>query len=427
MATVSILNTLSTENLAVQDGLLFKELVSSINFLRTDGTYTTSAILESGISDRLYTRTKMKLNVLVNAKAGFGAYIILPTIDKNHPFIDEVYRRFFHSREGFAWVQGAKKAGFIDPKRGQVGGIFSEIAMDIHMGVSLFQDKRFTDEELASIILHEAGHAYTYFLNLGTTVISGLAAGQAARQVMNADDYVTRKKVIEEAERALGIEVPNSEELARMRADKSADGIQMVILTETSEKQKTETGHRVYEMRACEQIADEFAVKHGAGRSLVTALDKLGRIYGFDSTYRSMPMHIIVEMIKVLGFLFVLFFGQFVVGFFLILVILLNNPMERAYDKPEQRARLIRQRLVDQMKDQTLDKAKIKELQDDVQAVDAVIAGAKDKSGLIELFWENFMSEGAKSSRQIAFNKRLEELLYNDLFSEAASYRTQNA
>jgi hypothetical protein len=415
---------LSLESMAYQDGQLHKDLTEAVRFLRADGTFTTPVVKESGINERINTLTGMMINIIIDAKLGLGAYMLLPLMDKNHPFITEAFREWNTSRESSAWLQGASRIGSVDMKTGRVGGLFSKIPIDIRMGLGLFVDTMFSPEEIASIILHECGHARTYFLHLGTTVVSGLHAGMAAREVMRINDQTERVKVISEAERALGIEIPNKEEISRLGTGQIADGMQMVVISHTAEKQRSETGHRLYELRATEQIADEFAVKHGAGRSLVTALDKLHRIHGDSSSYRNGALHVLIESMKGILFLSALILGGPVLSFSLLAKLLLTNPLARAYDKPEARALLIRQRIVAEMKDQTIDAQKVASLKEDLAAIDACMAGVRDKSTLTELFWENYMSEGKSASKQIAFNKRLEELLYNELFSEAASFRT---
>lgn len=412
--------------MSYQDGSLFRELTEAVRFLRTDGTYTTKVIEESGIMNRIFHRTGMKINVVIDKKLGHGAYMLLPLMDKNHPFISEAYREWNTSRESSAWLKGLAEKGTIDYKTGKVGGIFSKIPIDIKLGLNLFTEDFLHAEEIAAVLLHELGHGRTYFIHLGTTVISALHAGAAAREVIGTSDIEQRVKIISETERALGTEIPNREEIARMNAKQSADGLQMVIISHVAEKQRSETGHRIYEMRACEQIADEFAAKHGAGRSLVTALDKMGRLHGTDSSsYRNSILHVLLETCK--GILFLLgmvFGGPSGLSFSLLCRLLLTNPLARGYDKPEARAALIRQRIVAEMKDTSLDADKVRALRDDVAAIDAVMVDVKDKSSLAELFWENYMAEGQSAAKQVAFNKRLETLLYNDLFSEAASFRT---
>lgn len=417
-------NLLSLESMAYQSSKLFAELTESIEFLRADGQYTTKEILESGIQERLRTRTKMQINFIINAKTGYGAYMHMPLMDKNHPFINEAFREWNTSREGIAWLNGMKQKASLDFEKGEVGGLFMDIPVDITLGLSLIGDRRFSAEEIASIILHELGHAWTYFVHLGTTVISGLHAGMLAREVMGVSSTEERVKLISQSERALGIEIPNKEELARLNAKQLGNGVQMVVITSVAEKQRSETGHRVYEMRACEQIADEYAVKYGAGRSLVTALEKLYRIYGQTSSFRSAPLHILIEAAKAIGFLFLVFFGGPATGFLLMTRILLTNPLESSYDKPEARALLIKQRIIGQLKDRELPAEKVHQLKADVEVIDGVLAGMRDKSTLVELFWSNYMTEGSSAAKGIAFNKRLEELLYNDLFTEASSFRT---
>lgn len=406
----------------MQDGKFFEMLTENVEFLRTDSRYTTDAILESGIMEtiRLETGLKVNFNIQKSDSNNYGAYVILPNVDKNHPFIESYIRKYFTSTEGINAInyKNAIPKGTVSTETGKVSGWFSEIRHEMVISQGLFISKTMKSEEIAAIILHELGHLFTYYLHLGTTVVSNLMLGATARRIVNAKDYTERTYVLEEAERTLGIEIPDKEMLAKIETDKNANGIQTVMLTSLAEKARYETGFNIYELRACEQIADQFAVKHGAGVHLASALSKIYDYYG-HSSYRNRMLHVFMEIMKLIFWCFVFLFTLIVP---VVCFLLVGNPWRKTYDDPAQRLEFIASTLKEEIKERKLPEERRKQLVDDIEKIKMIAEEATDKRTLNQLFWQYLTFPGNKAAKQENIANKIIELSNNDLFISANKF-----
>jgi hypothetical protein len=85
------------ESIAVQSDVFFNQLTENIAFLRNDGRYTTPNIKESGVMENIFMQTGLKVNFIVQDIPAIGAYVVLPNVDRNHPFIKSDFRNTYCS------------------------------------------------------------------------------------------------------------------------------------------------------------------------------------------------------------------------------------------------------------------------------------------------------------------------------------------
>lgn len=411
---------ISLESIAMQSGQFFDLLVENVEFLRNDGRFTTATIKESGIMETIRLQTGLSVDVNIRKEGGIGAYVMLPNVDRNHPFINTEFRQFLNNDVGVSALtfKDIVPKGTVNTQTGKVSGWFSEIRCQMVISYALFTAKDFTNEEIAAVILHELGHLFTYFLHLGSTVVSNLVVTAAAQQVIGAKTYEERSYILKEAERTLGIEVPNKEAMAKINADKEGNGIQTVMLSGLVEKARFETGFNLYELRSCEQIADQFAVKHGAGVHLASGLDRIYRTYG-HSSYRNRMLHVLMEIGKLLLFALGLWLGAVVP---LLLYVLHINPLKKEYDDPKQRLQFIVSTLTEEIKKRQLPEERRKQLVNDIEIVKSLMDKAEDKRTLNQVFWQYCRSEGSAAAKQEKLAKSIQELTHNALFVSASQF-----
>lgn len=410
----------SLESIAMQSGQFFEQLTENVEFLRNDGRYTTDTIKESGIMETIRLQTGLSVDLTVRKDGGMGAYVTLPNVDRNHPFIKSDFRQFMNNDVGLSALSFKDVApkGTVNTATGKVSGWFSEVRCQMTLTYDLLTAKIMTSAEIAAVILHELGHLFTYFLHLGNTVVSNLVVSLAARQIVGAADYGERTYVLKEAERTLGIEIPNKEALAKITSDKEAGAIQTVMLTSLVEKARFETGFNFYELRSCEQIADQFAVKHGAGVALASGLDKIVRDYG-HSSYRNRMLHVLLEIGKLLLFIAGLWLGAVVP---LVLYVIYTNPLAKDYDDPQKRIEFIISTLTQEIKERKLPEERRKQLVEDIEIAKSIAAKADDKRTLYQIFWQYCRSDGSTAVKQEKLAKAIEEFSSNALFLSASKF-----
>ena len=411
---------ISLESIAMQSGQFFDLLVENIEFLRNDGRYTTATIKESGIMENIRLQTGLNVDFGIRKDGGVGAYVLLPNVDRNHPFIKSEFRQFLNNDVGVSALtfKDIAPKGTVNTQTGKVSGWFSEVRCQLVVSYALMTAKDFTAQEIAAVVLHELGHLFTYLLHLGSTVVSNLVVTAAAHQIVGAKDYEERIYILKEAERTLGIELPTKEAMAKVTSDKEAKGIQTVMLSSLVEKARFETGFNLYELRSCEQIADQFAVKHGAGVHLASALDRIFRNHG-HSSYRNRMIHVVLEIAKLLLFVVGLWIGLVIP---LLLYIVHINPLKKEYDDPKQRLEFIASTLSEEIKKRQLPEERRKQLVNDIEIIKAYIDKADDKRTLNQIFWQYCRSEGSAAAKQEKLAKSIQDLTHNALFLSASQF-----
>lgn len=411
----------SLEAISQQSGALFAELTKAVGFLRTENTYTTESVKSSEIMDvvKAYTNMSIQFNIGNYREA----HIRLPMLDANHPFIRDYMRKYGSYDTGVQLIRalGGSATGGVSLKEGKVFGVYGDIVGYVCMGVGFFRDRRYSDSELAAIILHELGHLFTYFELLGSVVMTSHVISCAAKTMVDTEDYEKRLTVLKEAEQVLGIEVPDKDRVASKNKLVRSLSTQVALITATSKTQRSETGNSIYEMRSCEQIADQFAARHGAAKDLVLALDRLYRDH-YDTSTMSMFEHVVIEVCKVIFFLCAAILAPGPVIVWLVFF----NPTHKIYDDPAQRVKLLKQQAINELKDKKLDDDRRDTILKDLDIMEEVEDGLDDKRSLLEVFWTTIIPSGVSAASQEKGAKQLEELINNQLFVQSAKLKQLN-
>lgn len=408
------------ESIDFQSGALYHELTEAVAALRKDGTYTEASMKRIDIPGIIKARTNMKVSFVVNRDIGYNAHIMPPMVDKNHPFMRDFLREYGDFSDGRKLLNamGGKALGTVDRKRGRVDGVFANIEGNIEVGMDLIGGKMYTDGEIAAIILHECGHLFTYFEYLGLAFTTNQVMAAVSKACYETDDVKERKILLVKAESVLGITIKDKDSLAATAKPFRTSAVQAVILTSSAEKSRSELGTNIYDIRSWEQLSDQFAARHGAGKDLVTALDKLYR----TSWHRSSMVTITYLALEVAK---LIMFAGFIVVMLptMLLLLLVTNPTEKVYDEPEARIRMIRQQIGEELKQKGLTDLRRKALLADLEAVKTVEEGLDDKRTFMELFWTTFTPWGRKAAEQETVQKQLEQLASNDLFVMSAKFK----
>tara|TARA_B100000929_G_scaffold275393_1_gene249280 strand:- start:8328 stop:9596 length:1269 start_codon:yes stop_codon:yes gene_type:complete len=347
-----------------------------------------------------------------------NAYVLIPQIDRNHPLLVDYFREVSDNRDGIKLVRKNDGVfeGAIDRSKARVSGGFADF--EVKMGITRgLLTERFSAGEVAGIILHELGHIFTYFEYLGTSITTNYVLQHVSRSLLDTRETKRKYQIIKEGSDALGIEIEDPDALIRSQNETV---IQTVLLREVASKRYSEMNSHTYDMTAWEMLSDQFATRHGAGRSLVTALDKMYRTYGAVE-YKNTSGYLMTEAFKLLLFIISIPLTFALVPFLLLVVI---DPNEDLYDKPKSRLLRIQRDMIDASKNRDVDQDYQKQLVQDIEVIDRVVEEMEERRTLLEMFWITVRPRTRHNYKQLRFQQELEMLVNNSLFVKSAKLKT---
>jgi hypothetical protein len=351
----------------------------------------------------------------------------IPAVSRNNPLVNDWIRSFVDSRKGLELIKNAGNAirGTVNSETGRVGGIFAEIGTTIYLPVSMLKGSKYTPGELAAITLHEVGHFFTYFEYITHTARTNQALAGIAREYDKTLSIKEREVVLMTARQALNIKDLDVSGLAKVSDKRIVDA---VIITNVIEKSKSELGSNLYDDNNFEYLADQFATRMGAGRDLVTGLDKVYKEFGDIST-RGLGMYLFWEAVKLIAL--VIHIGLAVASGPLGEVGVLLNSMlisflfgrdaqtDATYDRPKIRLERVRNQLMEAQKERGLTKAQQQAYREDVKVIDDILADYNTRFQLVGYIFLYVFRMGKKRFDAEALQRELEQLATNDLFGRA--------
>ena len=396
---------------------LFTEIALIFGELRKLANPTTKDIQKTNLTKLLKSELNLNINPQIDPATYPNAYVMPPALNKNHPLVTEWFRHAKGDADALAGISanGGMFFGTVNLNTGRIDGPIANVECDLWVTVGLLQNKIFTDQEIAAIFLHEIGHIEVYFEFVCHAVSTNYILAELSRAWSKSDSQVKRIQLIRDAQKAMKIAELDPEKLAE---ENKVDVVQTVLLSKSIDATRTELGSQIYDMRAWEQLSDQFATRFGAGRDLATALDKIMRWSGHES-YRGTAMFVVIEAIKFIAWLGMMFIGLIPLA----ALILLYNPNVKIYDEPGERIQRIRQQLILRLKDNTLSKDYRQSLLDDVECLDQIVEPINDRRGILELFWTAVIPGGRYEYNQQKFQQELEALALNDLFLQSAKLK----
>lgn len=406
--------SIGLEAIQVQNELFFKDLVLAFARLRGLSNPNEKSIEGVGFADIVKRHTGLTIRLNLDPSSDINAYVIPPMVDKNNPLIYDWWKPHIANTDVKKFIKAKRSDiinGWVDLQRGKVGGIFSEIVHQVHVHRGLVDSKLLSDEERAAIFLHEIGHLFTYYEFLGHTLTTNVILHAATQAFFKADDLIKRTQIVDETCKALDIDLEDPEALVHCT---SKEVFQTVVLRKAILNAKSSTGSSIYDITATEALADQYAIRQGAGRHLATGLDRVHRYYGGSPSYQSTAIHLFATIIRV-----VLFFALLFPTFGLIFIVLLINPAMKLYDDPGARLGRMRRELVAGLKDRDVPPAQRQACVSDIEAIDALLKNIDDKRTLMEVFYTSVLPGGRRQYQQLKFQVELEKLVNNQLFVTA--------
>lgn len=418
MSNTHFKTAVSLEHLSYQaDDPVVGELVSAITRLRLDGTYTTKAVNESNIAEIINKRFGLNTLFKVYKSTELNAYAEIPHIDGNHPFF-QVYTANRMGRLISELGVMGKNVGTIDLDKAKCGGIFNRIPVEIGVSSGLLSCRNMTSRQVVSILLHEIGHLFFYYLYLLHDTLGNYVSNFVAAKVAGASNDNERRVIITKGAEILGIDNVSVETVLQHTPEQVAGILQTIYIANTRNTIRSETGTYLYDKRACEQLADWFAGRFGMTTDLAHALSVMYR--GQSPRSSIIATRALVGSLLVAGTLLTL--G---LGFLVVLWIAESGKCDdiRIYDKPKERLETLRRYHIQNLKDGA-NKEQLKTLLDEIKELDKIIDKIHDEPSLSYYLATKVLPFTKSVKNQIEFQKQVESLLFNDVYIRAAQFKT---
>jgi hypothetical protein len=279
------------------------------------------------------------------------------------------------------------------------------------VGDEFFNSEDYTAEECAAVILHEVGHYFSYVEFLTSSIVTNFVLSQLADGLSRATNPKERESYIIAAKDALGNSPAINPEALSQAHDPNA--VQVVLVKDYIETKRMEFGQDIFNNATWEAMADQYAARQGAGRALLSALDKTTRRYGADIALRGKVGFYFIEVLKVIFTLS---------GYFTIigLIMILSDSANTTYARLPVRYERIRAELVDRLKNRKIGKAETAGITEDIEVVDRILKTVSDQRQWFSYVAALIFSTKREYYKVEAVSRELEKLGANDFFVHAA-------
>ena len=311
------------------------------------------------------------------------------------------------------------------PKTGMIKGlekIDEEARPILFLPFSFFRDNTFTAEELAAIILHEIGHNYT-LIDLTNTCVLFNNALKDVVDCWTAKKNIKEKtivinKITEKLDFKVDADTLSKEEKVEVAA--------AILINSFNGKVKSDIGFAYSDRTLSESLADQYCVRMGGGRYIVTGLSKFPHYTQTASIFYTCLINscLSIAVSLVVPNPITIFLSIF---FFMAALGSATAPYASNYGTLSERFRKIKRQLIEQLKTTNLPNRQVKELLDDIEQIDKILTDVESypefSDGKIFLM-SIFDKITYKHLKENDIVKLYEELAHNTAYIAAAKLKT---
>lgn len=389
---------------------LFKELTLAFEELKQfKGEYDESPAAIR-LSDIVKHNTGLSIDFSID---DYDPCVEIPAVNKNNILINSFIRNYISSADGLKMIKNSEDVvrGKVNIVTAQVSGVFADFRTKIHLPKKMFSTATYTPEEIAAITIHEIGHIFTYYEYIARTVTTNQVLAGLSKALDGSGTIEERESILINVKKSMNLTEMDEKELAKSNNKKVAE---VVVVTAVTKKSESEIGANVCDFSTWEYLSDEFAARQGAGRHLVTALDKLYRGH-WNISFRSTPAFIAWEAFKLLALL--------ALPGIAIMFMAMDGAGDGTYDLPGARIKRVRNQIIEHLKDKDIDKDTHERLQADLLEMDAILAEINDRRQFVGVIWDAVSPSSRKARNQKILQQELEDIAMNDLFAKSAALR----
>jgi hypothetical protein len=414
---------IANEEVDFQSGAFYRELCAlftELEGVKPEAIPDHDAAMQLPALIAHYTGMKVKV---AWGKEGPAAWP--PAMTKNHVLLSrwgDHYRHYMVTNvdaDRLIAESRTRPVGRVDRKNGRVSGVFSEVESTVGLPVTLFA-KKFTAGEVAALTLHELGHLFALFDLVSHALTTNQILAGLSKKLDQSAGIKDREAVLAKVKSVAELKDLDVEMLARSNDRKV---VELVVVSSIARELQSELGMPLFDTNSFEALADQYAVRMGAGRELVTAQEKINRAAGHIA-YRGWIAWLFTEALKVILLLAVpLSLG----GTWSMLMASCTADStggeNEAYGSVKTRYGRIREQLVEAMKNSELDKEAQVSYAEDIEAIDEILATVNDRRQLFS-YLADFLSPSRRQRiSQEKLQRELEGIANNDLFVKAAALR----
>lgn len=422
---------IATESIAFQTGLLYKELTAIFKDCHSVAKHTEESLNAIFTRVSKVTLEHTGISTMVQQYPGSdNAFVLIPALAKGHVLNNVNFNQFLGKYFDIdkSSFHDLEKKGWLDPVNSRVGGAFSEIIFKVFMSDVFIKPGKYTAEEVASVYLHEVGHAYTFIQFVADSVIVSHVLQRTQQELMggNADGKV--KILLTKA--AEDVRLTERDWIQVVKEDTDKTAAFNLLVTAVALGTNNRDGKQYFTKDASEELADIFAFRHRAGKALLTARSKFPTgsmtIFGTGDVVRGVFLVVAAVVSAPLSGGVGIFMG--ILG-----ATITAWALEEAATVPDvhtfkYEAQKIRNQFVEILKQSKLPKEDVAEAIDGIETADKLIQNyKKDVDPTLLVRFMDMFRRGKMDQRATReYLTKLEDLSANDLFIRSAELRLGN-
>nr|DAY72584.1 MAG TPA: hypothetical protein [Caudoviricetes sp.] len=367
----------------------------------------------------LRDRFKLKgLTFQIIPERGFNAIAQTPSIVKNSVMVRTYSNQLGHAGAGKAAIDKNLNngVGWVNRATATVGGFFQEMPCSVMVTQELISSPDVNPDEVVAIILHEVGHIFTYLETLAYTFSTCFILVDTVKRLEKSNSPEEKVKILMGVENFSGIKISNLDVVAE--EDINPGVLAISIFSDIYDQTKSEFGASIYDMRSWESLSDQFSSRMGLTVPLATGLDKIQK----NMTEKTLKDHFQLWGMKIIRFFFILGFAVNKFGFnfrkYIELLVLLIKPVDRVYDKADERLERLRQDIIQRMKEPGLLPEERVELSQNIDVI-ANLKSNLDEESYYEKLWLFFSSRLRDQKEKRILLQDLQAVANNNLFAAA--------
>lgn len=333
--------------------------------------------------------------------------------------------------------------GLLDHKKVKASGLFSKIKIEFGLGLGIL--KKEPPAIVTAIMLHELGHAWTFFEYMGVTAFRNAIIANSVKEVLECQSQEDKYTILIAGINAWGLEI-DADKTSKL----SNEDITTVIVGEYQRKFTHDVGYVHYDNNTVEILADQFAARFGVGKLLSEFHAKTPEFYREVSKKINKAVNkcilksVVAAVCSVGAFAAISIFPPSVHGVAFIAGIIsamtarwqvsnIEEKMDMAmsvklggttYDEDKRRIERIYNETVGFLKDPNIPLVLVKQILEELQVIRSYAEKTKTFDPYILRVAEWLNSEYRSQKAKMVYQQMVEDMLANQLYVTAGKLKT---